>query len=120
MLICGLLTCTMLQGLFSPAAFLQANFGEELVSGIENLVVRGWSALIGMMGIMLIYGAFNTTVRNLTLLMAGTSKVLFIALGFAFGRQYMGFGLKTAMIVDSIMILLFALYLMFSRKADVR
>jgi hypothetical protein len=108
----------MFLGLFSPESSLQSNFGEVLVTAPENLIVRGWSGVIGMMGIMLIYGAFHTAVRKFTLVIVGTSKILFIALGLAFGRQYLEFGLGTAMIVDSIMILLFALYLLFSKKAN--
>ena len=111
MLICGLLTCTMLVGLFSPALSLQSNFGEALVTGTENLVVRGWSALIGLMGIMLIYGAFKPAVRNYSLIIAGINKIIFIGLILIFGRQYMPFGLGTAIVVDAIMILLFAVYL---------
>jgi len=111
MLICGLLTCTMLVGLFSPESSLQSNFGEMLVIGPENLVVRGWSALIGLMGIMLIYGAFKPAVRNYSLIIAGINKIIFIGLILFFGRQYMPFGLGTAIIVDAIMILLFAVYL---------
>lgn len=111
MLICGLLTCTMLVGLFSPESSLQSNFGEALVTGPENLVVRGWSALIGLMGIMLIYGAFKPAVRNYSLIIAGINKIIFIGLILLFGRQYMPFGLGTAIVVDAIMILLFAVYL---------
>jgi len=114
MLLCGLLTCTMLVGLFSPASSLQSNFGEALVTGPENLVVRGWSALIGLMGIMLIYGAFNPAVRNYSLIIAGINKIIFIGLILIFGRQYMAFGLGTAIVADTIMILLFAVYLFFS------
>ena len=114
MLICGLLTCTMLVGLFSPESSLQSNFGEALVTGPENLVVRGWSALIGLMGIMLIYGAFKPAVRNYSLIIAGINKIIFIGLILIFGRQYMPFGLGTAIVADAIMILLFAVYLFYS------
>jgi hypothetical protein len=118
MLICGLLTCTMLVGLFSPESTLQSNFGEALVTGPENIVVRGWSTLIGLMGIMLIYGAFNPTVRNYSLIIVGLSKIIFIALILIFGRQYLPFGLGTAVVVDTIMILLFAAYLIYSSNQN--
>jgi hypothetical protein len=101
----------MLVGLFSPETSLQSNFGEALVTGPENLVVRGWSALIGLMGIMLIYGAFKPAVRNYSLIIAGINKIIFIGLILIFGRQYMPFGLGTAIVADAIMILLFAVYL---------
>ena len=116
MLVCGLLTCTMLVGLFSPESSLQSNFGEVLTTGPENVVVRGWGALIGLMGIMLIYGAFNPSVRNYSLMIAGANKVIFILLALLFGRQYLSFGLGTAVVVDAVMIILFAIYLFFSGK----
>jgi len=116
MLICGLLTCSMFLGLFSPESSLESNFGEGLVTGPENVVVRGWSALIGLMGIMLIYGAFNTAIRKFSLVLVGTSKIIFIGIILIYGRQYLEFGLGTAVVVDAIMILFFALYLIFSKK----
>ena len=119
MLICGLLTCTMLLGVFSPESSLQSNFGEALVTGPENLVVRGWSALIGLMGIMLIYGAFKPAVRNYSLIIAGINKIIFIGLILIFGRQYIPFGLGTAIVVDTIMILLFAVYLLYAGDKNI-
>ncbi|WP_113923377.1 hypothetical protein [Cognataquiflexum aquatile] len=118
MLICGLLTCSMFLGLFSPEASLNSNFGEPLVTGPENVVVRGWSALIGLTGIMLIYGAFKPAVRAYSLVIAGISKTIFVILVLSFGSQYMSFGAGTAVIVDIIMILLFVLYLLFSKSAE--
>ena len=120
MLICGLLTCAMLLGLFSPESSLRSNFGEAMVTGPENLVVRGWSALIGLMGIMLIYGAFRPAVRNYSLIIAGINKIIFIGLILIFGTQYMPFGLGKAIVVDAIMILLFAVYLLFSGDKKLR
>jgi hypothetical protein len=101
----------MLLGLFSPASSLLSNFGEPLVTGPENLVVRGWSALIGLMGMMLIYGAFTPAVRSYSLIIAGINKIIFIGLILLFGRKYLPFGLGTAIIADTIMIILFAVYL---------
>jgi len=108
----------MFLGLFSPEASLNSNFGEPLVTGPENVVVRGWSALIGLTGIMLIYGAFKPAVRAYSLVIAGISKTIFVILVLSFGSQYMSFGAGTAVIVDIIMILLFVLYLLFSKSAE--
>lgn len=116
MLICGLLTCTMFLGVFSPETSLRANFGEQLTTGTENIVVRGWSALIGLMGIMLIYGAFKPSVRDFSLVIVGISKCIFIALAILFGNEYLSFDLGRAVVVDSVMIALFAIYLILSKK----
>jgi hypothetical protein len=114
MIISGLLTCTMFLGLFSPQSLLNSNFGAKLEGPLEEIIVRNWAALIGLMGIMLIYGAFVTTVRRFILIMVGISKVLFIVLVLSLGQQYLKFGVGTAVIVDSIMIVFFIAYLLLS------
>ncbi len=64
-------------------------FGETLQGPVAEIVVRNWGVLIGLVGAMLIYGAFNPPVRPLVLTVAGVSKVVFIglALGNGLGRQ---------------------------------
>lgn len=116
MLVSGLLTCTMFLGFVSPRSSLQSNFGESIEGSLGEIIVRNWSALIGLMGIMLIYGAFVEPVRRFALVIAGTSKVVFIALVLIYGKQYMSFGAGTAVIADSIMIVLYAAYLLLSRR----
>ena len=76
--------------------------------------MRNWGVLIGMIGGMLIYGAFNPPVRPLVLIVAGISKVVFIGLVLTFGQDYLG-QVGVAVAVDSVMILLFAWYLVASR-----
>ncbi|HEY6504068.1 MAG TPA: hypothetical protein VIZ28_08855 [Chitinophagaceae bacterium] len=114
MLISGLLTCTMFLALFSPQDSLKSNFGETLEGPVAGIVVRNWGALIGLVGIMLIYGAFNMPVRKFTLVIAGTSKIIFISLVLSSGVSYFGLGAGTAVIADSVMVVLYALYLMLS------
>ena len=116
MLVSGILTCTMLQGLFFPQASLKTNFGSSTTGSPEEIIVRNWSALIGLMGIMLIYGAFVPAVRRFSLTIAGISKVIFIILVLSLGKQYLEFGVGTAIIIDSIMIVLFITYLLLSRS----
>ena len=116
MLVSGLLTCTMLLGLFAPNSSLQSNFGESMPGPMAEIIVRNWSALIGLMGIMLIYGAFAEPVRRFAVAIAGLSKLIFIGLVLTYGRQYLGFGAGTAVVADSIMVVLYALYLVFSKR----
>jgi len=119
MLISGLLTCSMFLGLISPEASLKSNFGVSLEGSATGILVRNWSALIGLMGIMLIYGAFNPPVRRFSLIIAGISKLIFITLVLSLGKQYMEFGVGTAVIVDSIMIVLFIAYLLLARSSKI-
>jgi hypothetical protein len=116
MLVSGLLTCTMFQGLFFPRAALKSNFGTTLEGSAEEIIVRNWAALIGLMGIMLIYGAFVPAARRFALIIAGISKAIFIILVLSTGQHYLGFGAGTAVIIDSVMIAFFITYLLLSRS----
>ena len=112
MLVAGLLTCTMFLGLLSPQQSLLSNFGETMKGPMGEKIVRNWSALIGLSGIMLIYAAFVEHVRKFVLVIACMSKTIFITLVLTYGQQYMGFGAGTAVIADSVMIVLFIAYLL--------
>jgi hypothetical protein len=119
MLISGLLTCTMFLGLISPQASLKSNFGVNVEGSAVEIIVRNWAALIGLMGIMLIYGAFTPAVRRFSLIIAGASKIIFIILVLSLGKQYLSFGAGTAVIIDSIMVVLFIAYLLLSRSSKI-
>ena len=111
MLVSGLLTCTMFYAVIAPEAVLQSNFGSSLEGSVAQIVVRNWGALIGLMGLLLVYGAFRESVRRTALLIAGTSKVVFIGLVLSFGQQFLQFQVGISVVVDSIMVLLFLTYL---------
>jgi hypothetical protein len=81
---------------------------------MASIVVPNWGILIGLMGALLIYGAFHAPSRKLALVVAGTSKVAFIALILMQGDRYLA-SLQTAVIVDSVMVVLFVIYLIFGR-----
>ena len=103
-------------GLTSPQTSLKSNFGATLVGTSTEIIVRNWAALIGLMGIMLIYGAFNPAVRKFSLVIAGISKIIFIILVLTLGKEYLQFGVGLAVIIDAIMIILFVTYLLLSRS----
>jgi hypothetical protein len=109
----------MFSGFISPQSLLNSTFGETIQGSQAEIIVRNWSALIGLMGIMLIYGAFVKSARRFALVIAGTSKVIFIFLVLMYGKQYMGFGAGTAVITDSIMVALYITYLLLERSRNV-
>ena len=111
MLVSGALTCTMLYAAIAPQAALRSTFGETLDGPVADIVVRNWGALIGLVGAMLIYGAFNVAVRPLVLAVAGVSKLTFIALILTVGTRFLSFSAGVAVISDVIQVLLFATYL---------
>lgn len=113
----GALTCTMIYAAFAPQAALTATFGETLQGPLAEIVVRNWGALISLVGLMLIYGAFNVSVRPLVLVVAGTSKLIFIALVLAQGSRFLGQQAGIAIAVDAVWVALFAAYLLATRVA---
>ena len=108
MLIAGLLTSTMLYALVAPQAALQSTFDEGLDGPVAEIVVRNWGALIGLVGAMLIYGAFSPPHRRLILTVAGLSKAIFISLVLVHGDRYLSHQAGLAVVVDSLFVFLFA------------
>ena len=116
MVVSGVLTITMLYAAIAPEASLRSNFGEAIDGPLAQIIVRNWGALIGLVGLMLIYGAFSEVNRRMALVVATLSKLAFIALVLTLGRQFLEFQVGTAVIVDSIIIALFLAYLTVAPK----
>lgn len=113
MVVSGVLTCTMFLAAVAPQTALRSTFGETLEGPLADVVVRNWGALIGLVGAMLLYGAYVPPVRPLVLTVAGLSKLVFIALVLSHGGRYLDrAGLAIAL--DLIMVLAYGAYL-FSR-----
>ena len=110
MLVSGVLTFTMFYGLFAPQAALESMFGVSFDGSLETIVVRSWSALVGLIGAALIYGAFNEKNRTFSLSIAAFSKVIFVSLMLLYGQEFIGKA-GMAIIMDCIFIILSGLYL---------
>ena len=110
MVVSGLLTLTMLYAAISPVSASQSFFQETPEGAMASIVVPNWGVLIGLMGALLLYGAFHAPSRKLALVVAGAIKIAFIALTLMQGERYLG-GLQTALIIDAVMVVLFAVYL---------
>ena len=119
MLTAGVLTCTMLYAAVAPHAALQSTFGDTLQGPVAEIVVRNWGVLIGLVGAMLLYGAFNTAARPLVLTVAGISKLTFIALILAIGKPFLSHLAGIAVISDVIQVALFIGYLVAGRRREV-
>ena len=117
MLTAGLLTSTMLYAAIDPRAALQSTFGEGLDGPVAEIVVRNWGVLIGLVGAMLIYGAYSPPSRLLVLTVAGLSKLVFIGLVLSHGTRYLGQQAGVAVVVDSLFVLLFVWYLVASARS---
>ena len=120
MLVSGGLTTTMIYAAVSPSAALQSNFGESLNGALAELIVRNWGVLIALVGLMLIYGAFDAPSRRLALIVAATSKITFIGLVLSNGGRYVRYGAGVAVAIDTVMVVLFVIYLVTSRARESR
>lgn len=112
MLVSGLLTCTMFYAAIAPQASLRSNFGQSIDGPVAEIVVRNWGLLIGLMGVLLIVGALRPAVRRTALLLVGASKLAFITLVLTLGPDLLQFQAGMAVAVDTIMVALFAVYLL--------
>ena len=110
MLAGGLLTMTMLHAAVAPRAAFRMLFGDEPDGPLALLLARNWGVLIGLTGAMLIWGALQPELRPMVLLVAGASKLAFVGLVLShppYRRKAL-----VALIVDSVLVALFAAYLL--------
>ncbi len=110
MVVSGVLTCSMFYAAIAPQAALNNTFGDSLSGPVAEIVVRNWGALIGMVGVLLIYGAYVPAHRSLIVVIASLSKIAFIALVLNFGSQYLAKA-GVAIGFDALVVALFMAYL---------
>lgn len=108
----GVLTFTMIQAVFAPRATMRAFFGEAPESPVADLLMRNWGALVAAGGVLLIYAAFNPAIRPPVLIYVGAGKLVFIALVLMQGGAFLRKQAGIAIIVDGVMVALFAAYLL--------
>lgn len=111
MLVSGILTFTMFYGLFAPQAALESMFGTSFNGTLENIVIRSWSALVGLMGALLIYGFFSDRNRVFSLSVAALSKVIFVSLVLLYGQEFLT-KVTAAIAMDCVVIILSGIYLL--------
>jgi hypothetical protein len=110
LLVSGLLTLSMVQAVFAPRATVRAYFGEAPSSAQFDLIVRNWGMLIAAGGALLVWASFEPGVRLAAIVLGGVTKVAFIAL--MLGSGVMKRQAWVALVADSIMVALFAAYLL--------
>ena len=110
MLFSGVLTLTTFYGLFAPQAVLESMFGASFNGVLESIVIRSWSALVGLMGAVLIYGALRAQSRTLCISIAAFSKLVFVCLVVLFGQEFLP-NAAPAIALDCVVVALAGLYL---------
>ena len=115
MLISGVLTASMFYGLFAPQAALESMFGASFNGQLEALVIRSCSALVGVIGVMLIFGAFSPQNRVCCAMFAAASKAIFVVLVLLYGQQYLATA-APAVALDLLVIVFTLLFLLATRR----
>jgi len=110
MLVSGVLTLSMLYGVFAPQTALESMFGASFKGTLENIVIRSWFALVGLIGVILIYGFFSQNNRVFSISVAAFSKLVFVTLVLLYGQEFLA---KTApaIAIDFVVIMLSGVYL---------
>lgn len=119
LIVAGLLTMSMIQFAVAPVPSLQGLFGPTTVhfgGPIVDVVARGWGALIALVGGMLVYAAFHVPSRPLVLMVAGLSKTFFVVTMLIYAKEHLAGQALFAAVFDSILVVLFATYLLATRR----
>jgi hypothetical protein len=110
LIVSGILTFSMVLMVLAPRFALRATFGEAAEGRVADLVSRSWGEMIAASGLMLIYAAYHPETRLPILLYSIAGKAGFIVLTLAKG--YRGVNAMIAVVADTIMVALFAWYLL--------
>ncbi|WP_426029030.1 DUF4345 family protein [Brevundimonas sp. TWP2-3-4b2] len=78
LVVCGLLTASMLQFTLMPRRAARSVFGETVDGPMADVAVRGWGLLIALTGFMLLWAAFHPETRTLAIGVALISKVFYM------------------------------------------
>jgi hypothetical protein len=100
----GIATAVVGLGLIAPSEIQQSMFGASSEDPLALLLARGWSGLVGLMGILLIIGARRPALRTFCLNVSGGSKAMFIGMILIWGQAYVP-TLAGALFIDALVVL---------------
>ncbi len=104
MWVTGIGTALVGLGLIAPSEIQQSMFGAPSEDPLALLLARGWSGLVGLMGILLIIGARRPALRTFCLNVSGGSKAMFIGMILIWGQAYVS-TLAGALFIDALVVL---------------
>ena len=104
MWVTGIGTALVGLGLIAPSEIQQSMFGASSEDPLALLLARGWSGLVGLIGILLIIGARRPALRTFCLNVSGGSKAMFIGMILIWGQAYVP-TLAGALFIDALVVL---------------
>ena len=104
MWVTGIGTALVGLGLIAPSEIQQSMFGAPSEDPLALLLARGWSGLVGLMGILLIIGARRPALRTFCLNVSGGSKAMFFGMILIWGQAYVP-TLAGALFIDALVVL---------------
>jgi hypothetical protein len=109
LLVSGIFTALALIICLFPNRFLKTVFNLEKIPAVYVFITRHWGLLVSLFGFFLIYAAFNEPVREVAMILASISKVVFAGM-VMFGPLKQSRVFVRLATFDAIIVALFALY----------
>ena len=111
LVVCGLLTATMLQFTLMPGRAAQSIFGETVDGPMADVALRGWGLLIALTGGMLVWAAFHPETRTLAIGVALISKVFYMGQLIAKRGRFLKGMAGMTVLLDLVMAALLAIWM---------
>jgi len=108
LVVCGLLTASMLQFTVMPGRAARSTFGETVEGALGDVVIRGWGLLIALTGGMLLWAAFHPETRTLAIGVALISKVFYMGQLIARRGRFLKGMAGMTLLIDLVMAALLA------------
>lgn len=116
MLLAGLVSCAALWGAIEPKEASKYLFDKALKGDLADIIVRDWAVLLTLVGVMLIYGAFQPQHRTPILIGACISKLTFLVLMLVYGEDYFEEKAVWAFVAEIVMVALFVAFMIGMRR----
>ncbi len=111
LVVCGLVTATMLQFTLMPRRAARSFFGETVDGPMAEVAVRGWGLLIALTGGMMLWAAFHPETRTLAIGVTLISKVFYMGQLMTRGGRFLKGMAGVSVLLDLVMAALLATWM---------
>ena len=111
LVVCGLVTASMLQFALMPSRAARSFFGETVDGPMADVAVRGWGLLIALTGGMMLWAAFHPETRTLAIGVTLISKVFYMGQLITRGGRFLKGMAGVSVVLDLIMAALLATWM---------